>query len=504
MFRNTCSLHIVRRALACAATLAAMLVLLAPASAADKLPSGVTYRLKKIDKALKDLEKRKGTSRGDRDLAEAKKRIGEILKTYAKYKAHPDVAARQKQIDAAAAAHEALKGKAASDRPRTDALEKADHGLKSLEGYIARRSLASAVDRVKEAGIHLRNAKAPMEKLLAAHPQHKSHADVVAMQKRIKDAEDKFDAFRKKVLGAAAAKKSASAEKASTNEAWIAKLKPYLFGDKRIQDFPCYKAETAKKQLLYVQEATDLLDACKKAKFPQGRSEDLEKVVTRVAARVKKAPEVFKKSAANVAKQAGDRLGRAKKFLGDASWKKDPSKKPIAYSNKIMKGMEAEVDAVALIVPKDDPRLVELRKDLLFLHQCNQERRDASIDRNLIKPDKYKGKDLAAVKAKAKEALLAKHKDAKVLRQTVISSDWQEMAEIVRVRDAARGRDVLRRRVTWHLTAQIAAKRGSDCFLYTLDVSRDMRTDGSWGPLRSHLMFTDRMLEKNVNADASK
>lgn len=504
MFRNGCSLRMVRTGLVCAATVAATLVLTAPASAADKLPSGVTFRLKKIDKALKDLEKRKGKAAGDRDLREAKRRMGEILKGYAKHKAHADVATRQKQIDAAAAAHEALKGKAESDRPRTAALQDADRRLKSLETYIARRSRALPKDRVKEAGTYLQAAKAAMDKLLAAHPQHKSHADVVAMQKRIQDAEGTFKAFSKKVLGAETAKKNAADEKASTNEAWIAKLKPYLFGDKQIQDFPCYKAERAKKQLLYVQEATDLLEACKKAEFPQGRTEDLEDVVAKVAKRVKQAPAVFKKSTANVAKQARDSLGRTKKFLGDESWKKDPAKKPVAYSNEIMKGIAARVDDFALIAAKDDPRLIELRKDLQLIQKYNQERRDASIGRNLMKPDKYKGKDLAAVKAKAKEALLAKHKDAKILRQTVISSDWKERAEVVRVRDAARGRDVYRSRVTRHVTAQIAGQRGGDFFLYTMDVSREMRVDGSWSQLRSHLMFTDRMLEKNVNRDAPK
>ena len=119
-------------------------------------------------------------------------------------------------------------------------------------------------------------------------------------------------------------------------------------------------------------------------------------------------------------------------------------------------------------------------------------------------PDKYKGKDLAAVKAKAKEALLAKHKDVKVLRQTVISSDWKELSEVIRVRDASRSRDVLRVRVTRHLTVQIAGQRGQKVFLYTLDVSREMRMDGSLSGLRSHLMFTDRMLPENVNRDAPK
>jgi hypothetical protein len=56
----------------------------------------------------------------------------------------------------------------------------------------------------------------------------------------------------------------------------------------------------------------------------------------------------------------------------------------------------------------------------------------------------------------------------------------------------------LRYRTTRSVTAQVAAKRSGAVQLHTLDLSQDRQSDGAWGPLYGHIMFTDAMLEKNV------
>ena len=47
-------------------------------------------------------------------------------------------------------------------------------------------------------------------------------------------------------------------------------------------------------------------------------------------------------------------------------------------------------------------------------------------------------------------------------------------------------------------TAQIAGKRESGVFLYTIHVAQDQQADGSWGAYYGHVMFTDAILEEKV------
>ena len=58
--------------------------------------------------------------------------------------------------------------------------------------------------------------------------------------------------------------------------------------------------------------------------------------------------------------------------------------------------------------------------------------------------------------------------------------------------------DSIRRRVTRSVSAQVAAKQGGVVQLYTVHVAKDKKSDGSWGALHGHIMFTDPMLEQHV------
>jgi hypothetical protein len=55
----------------------------------------------------------------------------------------------------------------------------------------------------------------------------------------------------------------------------------------------------------------------------------------------------------------------------------------------------------------------------------------------------------------------------------------------------------LQHRLTDGIYAQVAAKEGSDVTLYTIYLHKD-KIGGKQGELAGHVMYTDKMLEKNV------
>ena len=130
-----------------------------------------------------------------------------------------------------------------------------------------------------------------------------------------------------------------------------------------------------------------------------------------------------------------------------------------------------------------------------MINKDNEHRR-IRTERTFMTSDQYKGSDLKSLHEKAEAIVKKDFSDAKVLRKTVISTDWKE-ERVLEFTDTTQ--TATRYRVTRSLTAQAGAKRGSDVFLYTLHIAKDQRSDGSWGELYGHIMFTDPMLESNIN-----
>ena len=118
-----------------------------------------------------------------------------------------------------------------------------------------------------------------------------------------------------------------------------------------------------------------------------------------------------------------------------------------------------------------------------------------AAEARLMIPDAFKGQELDMLKTTAAEFLRKEHPDAKVLRTTIISKDWSEERQW-EYTDTSK--TAIRYRITQSVTAQIAGKRGNDVFLYTIHIAKDQRSDGSWGALYGHVMFTDPMLGENV------
>jgi hypothetical protein len=90
---------------------------------------------------------------------------------------------------------------------------------------------------------------------------------------------------------------------------------------------------------------------------------------------------------------------------------------------------------------------------------------------------------------------MKKHPGAQILRVTIPSTTWG--AESV-IESTDTTNTALQHRYTMDLTAEVCAKVDGQVNLYTLNLNKN-KIGGRWGPLQGHIMFTDAMLEKNVN-----
>jgi len=112
-------------------------------------------------------------------------------------------------------------------------------------------------------------------------------------------------------------------------------------------------------------------------------------------------------------------------------------------------------------------------------------------------PNRFEGDDADALRQKAEEIVKAKSANGKVLRVTLPAEGWHEES-VIEWTDTSRTE--LRHRVTRYMTAQAAAKApDGKVYLHGVHLANDRQSDGAWGSLHGHIMWSDWMAEQNVN-----
>jgi len=386
----------------------------------------------------------------------------------------------------------------------TSRLRIIDGTLKRVEAVLAKE--ASPDWKAKEAERRLQSARDAMAQIQKSYGAKipAGHPEVKAREDRIAALEKAVAQFKK---GAAASAKQAAGEQAArealSNE-WLARINPFILSpsrpghDKTKYLIPAGTAdlkELEKRKKIFDQ-ASAVFTQYQKTAFPAGKTDALERAEKELAYALKSFSEGYKESLGRFLQEAETRINQASVWLTNQEKKDDGKQKPLTLQKDILPNIKKMIAAGASTVAKDDAKLAALERKLADLEKRNAKLHQLRKERTYLTPDRYEGGDLATLKAKAAEFLKKKHADAKVLRTTVISPDWKE-ERVIEHTDTTK--TAIRYRVTRSVTAQIAGKRGAEVFLFTIHVAKDKQSDGTFGPLHGHVMFTDPMLEKNVN-----
>jgi hypothetical protein len=187
--------------------------------------------------------------------------------------------------------------------------------------------------------------------------------------------------------------------------------------------------------------------------------------------------------AAEKVKQVGDFLAEQRKN-NKLNW----------YPTDQMNALKEMVAGVNKLLPPDDPKLKSLNEAMAQVESDQAAIEKMALAKRKMKPDAYKGKDSSAIKNVAKSVIAKDQPGAKVLKVHITSSNWNTESA-VEWTDTTK--TAVQSRVTKGVNVQVALKKGTDCFLYTLFVHKDT-IGGAAGGLTGHVMFRDKFLEANV------
>ena len=111
-----------------------------------------------------------------------------------------------------------------------------------------------------------------------------------------------------------------------------------------------------------------------------------------------------------------------------------------------------------------------------------------------MQPDTFGGSEGEAIREAVTAAIGDKHPGSEILRMSIVSPAWKEEWRFQEGADR-----VLRLTSTRQVTVEAAVKKSDGVFLLTLGAYSPKNPDWTWGPVKGYVMYSDKMLEENVN-----
>ena len=355
----------------------------------------------------------------------------------------------------------------------------------------ARRSLGSAQDKLQQTAERKKRYFTP------EHPEYK------ALQARIEELDAAVAAAEKKQAEKKAAADMAAANAKAESDKWIAKLQPYVTGPGQpgydperyfVGSYTADQKEMAKRSVIFGKVSADM-EAYRAAGLGEKATDELKSIVRDIEYDIKTFEESTKSTAELKVKEAGRQIDYIINWLNEEAKKIGSKDMPLTMSKMTFESARRELDTAESLLGKDEARVKALEAKYAEALALDAKLAKVRVAQTRMIPDKFGGPELSAIKKKADEILGEAKSGVKMLRTTVISPDWKEES-VIEWTDSTRS--ALRHRVTRSVSAQVAGKLGGETTLYTLHIAKDRRTDGSWSPLRGHIMFEDPILEENV------
>jgi len=251
----------------------------------------------------------------------------------------------------------------------------------------------------------------------------------------------------------------------------------------------------ARRQAIYAQ-ARETYQEYQKARFPTGQTEKLQDYASRMEKALTDFDKMLKDSTEWLLNDLNTEAdGVMKRFQENEEKCKDKSAVPVLLDKDQYLYMQKKLERAKNLSPQN-PRISEMEKKLADLQAENVKWTEFMVDRVRMKPDVFRGDDAKSLKEKAVAIVKEKHEKAEILRTAIISEGWKE-ERVLEYTDTTQS--AVRYRVSQFLTAQVAAKIPDGCRLFTIYLAKDQMTGGTWGSLYGHIMFTDKILEENVN-----
>jgi len=234
-------------------------------------------------------------------------------------------------------------------------------------------------------------------------------------------------------------------------------------------------------------QALPVWEAFQKGEFPFGKTEGLAELERGLARSFEAFPGFLERTKAA---RFDDTLAYLRSRLDALG--RDVEGKPNIMSAGSMKEAEERLAQVQPLLADDASRWPTLVEALGQVKARNAANRAARAKATFIRPDAYKGDDAPQIKERAERFIREAEPAAQIVKSAVYSDDWKELSQWEDY--AGTPRFVTRREIY----AQVAARVADGCRLFTLYITKELRSDLTWSALAGNVMHADEMDPSNL------
>jgi hypothetical protein len=235
-------------------------------------------------------------------------------------------------------------------------------------------------------------------------------------------------------------------------------------------------------------QALPVWESFKHEEFPFGKTDTLTALENGLASTFEEFPAFLEQMKAA---RFDDTLAYLRSRLDALS--RDVEGKPAIMSEGSIREAEERLAQVQPLFAGDASRWTPLCGALDEVKAKNAANRAARAKLIFIRPDAYKGDDAPQIKERAERFIREADPAAQVLRTVVYSDDWKELTQWEDY--AGTPRLVTRREIH----AQVAATVSAACRLFTVYITKELRSDQTWSALAGNVMFADEIDPSNVS-----
>jgi len=386
-------------------------------------------------------------------------------------------------------------------------LMEADRALKKAEMLLGpdreKQDPARLPLRVREA---VTPAEDNMGKLLSEFPDFADHPDVTPKRERLDVVRKELEALEGAASASAADADAARAAREAESGKWLKILRPFVASKTNMEDAPFLDPEKemisyagfdicaeelAKRHRIHG-EAAAALEEYRKA----GVTEPVE-LLMETEKEIERRLKAFSENLLGLGRQALDdadsQLAHGREFVAENLPKAERGEDFNILTRDVLVRIKNSIDQAAVFLPEDDQGLAVSRAGLGELEKDAAVLRERRVEKIRMLPEKFSGPERDEIRAAALAAAGSEHPGAQVLRTSIVSPSWREDWRFEEGADS-----ILRLTATRQVNVQAAAKKEDGVFLLTIGVYSRKNPDWTWGPMKGYGMFSDRMLEENV------
>lgn len=216
--------------------------------------------------------------------------------------------------------------------------------------------------------------------------------------------------------------------------------------------------------------------------FPAGKSEQLAALETSLAASFEQFPSLWDRCRGELTGQTLAKIGASLENLG-----KELEGLPAILGQRDREQIQQQVAALEPLLSDDRAGWQALTTALAGLVARDQANRRERAGKIAPRPEAYGGADAESIRRHAEQLVLKECVDARPLQTVIYKPDWAESTQW----ESATGtqRLVTRRDIYAQVVADCAGQRR----LFTVYVTKELRSDKTWSELRGNVMYSDDM-----------